>query len=73
MAYFNHAFGKAFFLKTLENTPTVGGVEQTSANLTAVGEMAFIGADYKVLSGAGIANVQAGFYLAQGSFHTNGK
>jgi len=71
MAYFNHAFGKAFFLKTLENTPTVGGVEQTSANLTAVGEMAFIGADYKVLSGAGIANVQAGFYLAQGSFHTN--
>ena len=73
MAYFNSAFGKAFFAKTLKNAPTVGGVVQTSANLTATGDIAFIGADYKVLSAAGIANVASGFYLAQGSFMANDK
>ena len=66
MAYFNHAFGKAFYLKALKNTST-----DTTASLTTTGDFAFAGADYKVLSAAGIANVQAGFYLAQGSFHAN--
>tara|TARA_R110000751_G_scaffold69655_2_gene141364 strand:- start:1524 stop:3041 length:1518 start_codon:yes stop_codon:yes gene_type:complete len=73
MAYFNHAFGKGLYLKVLKNAPTVGGVTQTSANLTTAGDFAFIGADYKVLSAAGIANVQAGFYLAQGAFMANDK
>ena len=71
MAYFNHAFNKAFFGKTLKNDPVIGGIAQTSVNLTAAGDIAFLDGKYGVLSAAGIGGAAAGFYIAQGSFMTN--
>jgi hypothetical protein len=69
MAYFNHAFGKAFYAKTWNQTTT-----ETSADLGgggALGEFAFINAKYGVLDLAGLAGEEGGFYLAQSSFQTS--
>ena len=69
MAYFNHAFGKAFYAKTWNQTTT-----ETSADLGgggALGEFAFINAKYEVLDLAGLNLTEGGFYLAQSSFMTN--
>lgn len=69
MAYFNHAFGKAFYMETL-NTNN----RETSVDLTTTGEMAFLGADFKVLGNAGVAALgNKGFYLGQASFHPTDK
>ena len=69
MAYFNHAFGKAFYSASLN----VNNAE-SSVDLTAIGEMAFLGADYKVLSAAQVATLgNKGFYLGQASFHASDK
>ena len=69
MAYFNHAFGKAFYGATLNTTTT-----ETSVDLTAVGEFAFLGADFKVLDSIGVAGLgNKGFYLGQASFHPTDK
>lgn len=68
MAYFNHAFGKAFYAKTFNQTNT-----ETSADLGgggALGEFAFINAKYEVLDAAGLSGEEGGFYLAQSSFMT---
>ena len=66
MAYFNHAFGKAFFLKTFKEDPTA-----TSAALTAAGDFAFLNGAYKQVASAAVGAQEAGFYLAQGSFMAN--
>lgn len=69
MAYFNHAFGKAFYAKTWNQTTT-----ETSADLGgggALGEFAFINANYGVLDLLGLQGEEGGFYLAQSSFQTN--
>lgn len=70
MAYFNHAFKKAFYGATLLTT----GASQT-ANTSA--KYGFIGEDYVFVDGttafaaAGAAN--KGFYVCQGSWYTNDK
>jgi hypothetical protein len=68
MAYFNHAFSKAFLAKTHEQTNT-----QTSVDLTAVGEFAILASDFGVMNAADVANNKGGFYLAQAAFQTNDK
>ncbi len=71
MAYFNHAFSKAFYAKTHNQTTT-----ETSADLGgggALGEFAIIDAGYKVMNALGVAGHAGGFYLAQSSFQTNDK
>ena len=71
MAYFNHAVNKAFYCKTLKNDPIIGGIVQTSATLTAAGDIAFLDGKYGILSAAGLGGAVAGFYIAQGSFMAN--
>ena len=66
MAYFNHAFGKAFYLKALKDNPA-----QTSANLTTAGDFAVLNGAYKQVAAANVGNQEAGFYLAQGAFMAN--
>ena len=68
MAYFNHAFSKAFLAKTHEQTNT-----QTSANLSVVGEFAVLASDFGIMAAADVANNKGGFYLAQAAFQTNDK
>jgi|TARA_R110001592_G_scaffold54388_4_gene166400 hypothetical protein len=68
MAYFNHAFTKAFYAKTQNQTTT-----ETTADLGgggALGEFAFADASYKIMNAAGVAGTAGGFYLAQSSFQT---
>lgn len=68
MAYFNHAFSKAFLAKTHEQTNT-----QTSADLSVVGEFAVLASDFGIMAAADVANNKGGFYLAQAAFQTNDK
>tara|TARA_R110000737_G_scaffold57116_1_gene82201 strand:- start:2200 stop:3609 length:1410 start_codon:yes stop_codon:yes gene_type:complete len=68
MAYFNHAFSKAFYAKTQNQTTT-----ETTADLGgggALGEFAIADASYKIMGAAGVAGTAGGFYLAQSSFQT---
>ncbi len=68
MAYFNHAFSKAFYAKTQNQTTT-----ETTADLGGggtLGEFAFADASYKIMNAAGVAGTAGGFYLAQSSFQT---
>jgi len=66
MAYFSHAFGKAFYLKAFKDNPA-----QTSANLTAAGDFAVLNGAYKQVAAANVGAQEAGFYLAQGAFMAN--
>ena len=69
MGYFNHAFEKAFYAKTHNQTNT-----ESSADLGgggALGEFAIIDSNYKVMDAAQVAAQAGGFYLAQSSFMTN--
>ena len=68
MAYFNHAFSKAFLAKTHEQTNT-----QTSVDLSLVGEFAVLASDFGVMNAADVANNKGGFYLAQAAFQANDK
>ena len=68
MAYFNHAFSKAFLAKTHEQTNT-----QTSADLSVVGEFAILASDFGIMAAADLQNNKGGFYLAQAAFQTNDK
>ena len=71
MAYFNHAFSKAFYVKTHNQTTT-----ETTADLGgggALGEFAIVDSGYKVLNALGVAGHAGGFYLAQSSFQINDK
>lgn len=68
MAYFNHAFSKAFLAKTHEQTNT-----QTSVDLSVVGEFAVLASDFGIMAAADVANNKGGFYLAQAAFQTNDK
>ena len=71
MAYFNHAFSKAFYVKTHNQTTT-----ETTADLGgggALGEFAIVDSGYKVLNALGVAGHAGGFYLAQSSFQLNDK
>jgi hypothetical protein len=66
MAYFNHAFSKAFYAKTQNQTTT-----ETTADLGTgglLGEFAFADSNYKLMNAAGVASQAGGFYLAQSSF-----
>ena len=67
MAYFNHAFCKAFLAKTHNQDTT-----RSSQHLTT-GNVAILGADYKVLDAAGVAGTNGGIYIATGSFMANDK
>lgn len=66
MAYFNHAFGKAFYLAAFKDNPA-----QTSANLTTAGDFAVLNGAYKQVASANVGTQEAGFYLAQGAFMAN--
>ena len=69
MAYFNHAFAKAFYAKTHNQTTT-----ETTADLGgggALGEFAIADSGYKVMNALGVAAHAGGFYLAQSSFQTS--
>lgn len=69
MAYFNHAFAKAFYAKTHNQTTT-----ETTADLGgggALGEFAIADSGYKVMNAVGVAAHAGGFYLAQSSFQTS--
>jgi len=66
MAYFNHAFGKAFYLLAFKDNPA-----QTSANLTTAGDFGVLNGAYKQVASANVGTQAAGFYLAQGSFMAN--
>ena len=69
MGYFNHAFEKAFYAKTHNQTNT-----ESSADLGgggALGEFAIIDSNYKVMDAAEVAAQAGGFYLAQSAFQTN--
>jgi len=69
MAYFNHAFGKAFYANTLNVNNT-----KSSVDLTLVGDFAFLGGDFTVLDANGIQGIgNKGFYLGQASFHPTDK
>jgi hypothetical protein len=71
MAYFNHAFSKAFYVKTHNQTTT-----ETTADLGgggALGEFAIADSGYKIMNALGVASHAGGFYLAQSSFQTNDK
>ena len=72
MAHFNHAFGKSFYAKTLVK-PTTGGVQNTSASLSAVGDWAPIDGAYDVIPLSQVPAQTAGFYLAQAAFQPNDK
>ena len=65
MAYFNHAFSKAFLVKDHNQTTT-----ETSVNLNTVGEFAIIDSGYKIMNAVGVAAHAGGFYLAMASFQT---
>ena len=68
MAYFNHAFSKAFYAATQNQTTT-----ETTADLGgggALGEFAFADSNYKIMNAVGVAGQAGGFYLAQSSFQT---
>jgi hypothetical protein len=69
MAYFNHAFSKAFYAKTHNQTTT-----ETTADLGgggALGEFAIADSGYKIMNAVGVAGQAGGFYLAQSSFQTS--
>ena len=66
MAYFNHAFGKAFYLAAFKDNPA-----QTSANLSTAGDFAVLNGAYKQVASANVGAQEAGFYLAQGAFMAN--
>lgn len=67
MAYFNHAFCKAFLAKTHNQDTTKASQDLTTGNV------ALLGADYKVLDAAGVAGTNGGIYIATGSFMANDK
>ena len=66
MAYFNHAFDKAFWCQT--HNQTIG---DTSASLTTSGHFALVDSGYKVMNAVAVAGQAGGFYLTQASFHAN--
>jgi len=72
MAHFNHAFGKSFYAKTLVK-PTTGGVQNTSASLSSVGDWAIVDGKYDVIPNSQVPSQTAGFYITQAAFQPNDK
>jgi len=71
MAYFNHAFAKAFYAATHNQTTTETTADLGGAAGTDLGEFAIADSGYKIMNAVGVAAHAGGFYLAQSSFQTS--
>ncbi len=71
MAYFNHAFAKAFYAKTHNQTTTETTADLGGTTGADLGEFAIADSGYKIMDALGVAGHAGGFYLAQSSFQTS--